>query len=188
MIRCYITNHESLESEDALLLTIARNLLNGVQWIQIREKSLTARALTALVRRALALPNPHGTKIVVNTRMDVALATGAAGLHLPAASIAPLRFRTIAPSEFLIGVSCHTADEVRIAETEGADYVVFGPVFAPLSKTSDLSPRGLDGLAEAAKAVQIPVLALGGVTLENSHACIAAGAAGVAGISMFQTC
>ena len=88
---------------------------------------------------------------------------------------------------FLVGVSCHSVDDVRNAEADGADYVVFGPVFPPLSKSADLEPRGLDELARAAAAVRIPVLALGGVTRENSAACVSAGAAGIAGISLFQT-
>ena len=110
----------------------------------------------------------------------------AAGVHLPAGSISPRQWREIAPREFLIGVSCHTLEEVRAAEAEGADYVLFGPVFLPASKTSSLAPRGLGGLEEAARAVQIPVLALGGVTRDNTRACIEAGAAGIAGISLFQ--
>jgi thiamine-phosphate pyrophosphorylase len=191
MIECYITDRASLASDDALLETIARHLAHRIQWIQIREKALSARALRNLIERALALPNPAGTKILVNSRMDVALAAGAAGLHLPAGSIPPDRYRAIAPPGFLVGVSCHTVEEVRAAETEGADYVLFGPVFAPLSKTSDLVPRGLDGLnglAQAVRSVRIPVLALGGVTRDNAVTCLEAGAAGIAGISMFQTC
>ena len=182
MIRYYITDLHSLSPGVQLLDVIARNLADGVDWIQIREKGLEARELLDLVRRAIAL----GGKIIVNGRMDVALAGGAAGLHLPAGSIAPRSWRAIAPAGFLIGVSCHTVDEVHIAENEGADYALFGPVFAPLSKTSDLTPRGLDGLAEAAHAVRIPVLAVGGITRENAPACAASGAAGVAGISLFQ--
>ncbi len=178
MIRCYITG------TPASIETIERNIADGVDWIQIRDKEMPARQLLDLVRRALT----KGTKILVNTRMDVALAAGAAGVHLPAGSPPPFRLRPLTPPGFLIGVSCHTLQEVRAAETEGADYVVFGPVFTPLSKGSDLPPRGLNGLAQAAHAVQIPVLALGGVTRDNTAACIAAGAAGIAGISLFQTC
>jgi thiamine-phosphate pyrophosphorylase len=155
-------------------------------WVQVRDKSIPSRELLEAVRRAMSMAS-HA-KVLVNSRMDVALATVAAGLHLPAGSIAPSRWRAIAPAGFLIGVSCHTVEEVRDAAGEGADYVFFGPVFAPLSKISDLEPRGLEGLAEAARAVKIPVLALGGITRENSAACVAAGAAGIAGISIFQNC
>ena len=83
-------------------------------------------------------------------------------------------------------MSCHSVEETRRAEEEGADFVVFSPVFAPLSKTSPLPPHGLDGLAQACRAVRIPVLALGGVTWSNAGSCVAAGAAGVAGITLFQ--
>ncbi|HUA82592.1 MAG TPA: thiamine phosphate synthase [Bryobacteraceae bacterium] len=159
-----------------------RGLGGGADWVQVRDKTLPARELLVTVKRAMA----SGAKVLVNTRMDVALAAGAAGLHLPAGSIAPSRWRTIAPPGFLVGVSCHTVVEVRAAETEGADYVFFGPVFAPLSKTSDLAPRGLEQLAEASRAVKIPVLALGGITRENAGECVAAGAAGMAGISVFE--
>jgi thiamine-phosphate pyrophosphorylase len=157
-----------------------------VKWIQIREKDLGARELLDLVRRAVALASPHGTGVIVNERMDVAIAAGAAGVHLPAGSIEVDRWRAIAPPGFLIGASCHTIDEVRGAESTGADYVLFGPVFAPLSKLSDLAPREIEGLKEAARAVRIPVLALGGITKENTQMCVDAGAAGVAGISLFQ--
>ena len=182
MIRCYITDSQTLVTE-SLLDSIARNLAAGIEWIQIREKDLSARALFQLVEAAGKLPNPHDAKIIVNTRADVAIAAGAAGVHLPSGS-PPARFWR--RPGFLAGVSCHSVEDVQQAEVEGAGYVVYGPVFAPLSKSSGLEPRGLDGLARAAAAVKIPVLALGGVTQENSAACVAAGAAGVAGISMFQ--
>jgi thiamine-phosphate pyrophosphorylase len=170
MIRCCITDRAAIA------------LRADADWIQIRAKNLSARDLLALVR--IVLPRP--VKVIVNTRMDVALAAGAAGLHLPAGSIAPRRYRAIVPENFLIGVSCHIVDEVRRAADEGADYVVYGPIFAPLSKPSDLPPRGLDGLSEAARAASIPVLALGGITRENAPSCIAAGASGIAGISFFE--
>lgn len=158
----------------------------GVDWIQIREKDLPARALFDLTQRALALANPAGVRIMVNTRADVAIAAGAAGLHLPGRSPQPKRWRSIAPRGFLIGVSCHDLESVRAAAAEGADYVLFGPVFAPLSKTSDLPPRGLLGLEQAAHAADIPVLALGGITAENARSCMDAGAHGIAAISLFQ--
>lgn len=187
MIDCYITDRRSLAGE-SLLEAIARNLAAGVRWIQIREKDLSARELFDLVRAALALPNPHGTRLLVNSRVDVALAAGAHGAHLPAGSPAPDRWSPVAFSspDFQIGVSCHSLDEVQAAEAEGASYAVFGPVFAPLSKSSPLPPRGLAGLRQAAASVAIPVLALGGVTKSNTADCIAAGASGVAGISLFQ--
>ncbi len=178
MIRCYITG------SPARLDVIARNLAAGVDWIQIREKDLSARALFKLVEAACKLPNPHGSKTLVNTRADVAMSAGAAGVHLPSGS-PPARFWR--RPGFLVGVSCHSVEDVCRAEAEGADYVVFGPVFSPLSKPAGLEPKGLDELARAAKAVRIPVLALGGVTRENTAACVAAGAAGIAGISLFES-
>ncbi|HEX5432503.1 MAG TPA: thiamine phosphate synthase, partial [Bryobacteraceae bacterium] len=120
---------------------------------------------------------------------DVALAAGAAGAHLPSNSPAPRLWRALlcglTPRGFLLGVSCHSVEEVRAAAEEGADYAVFGPVFAPISKASDLRPRGLEQLARAA-AAPVPVLALGGITRQNAGQCVAAGAAGIAGISLYQ--
>ena len=186
--RCYITGRRSLPAGVALVDNIARNLAAGIEWIQIREKDLSARDLFHLTRQALSLPNPHRSKLLVNTRVDVALAAGAAGAHLPAGSPAPRVWRAITPPGFLIGVSCHTLDEVRTAEDQGADYAVFGPVFPPRSKATGLEPRGIGGLAQAARAVNIPVLALGGITETNAEACVQAGAAGIAAISLYQSC
>ena len=186
MIRCYITDRRTLPSEAAFLAVIARNLAAGVDWIQIREKDFPARDLLSLVRNVKNLPNPAGTRILVNSRADVALAAGADGVHLPADSFASNILRKIVPVGFSIGVSCHTIDEIRLAEAEGADYVLFGPIFAPISKNSDLSPHGLERLAEAARAVSIPVIALGGITSDNADQCVSAGAKGIAGISLFQ--
>jgi thiamine-phosphate pyrophosphorylase len=160
----------------------ARAAGDGVEMIQIRAKELSARELSSLVAKVTRVA--QSSKVLVNTRTDVALACGAHGVHLPAGSMPPDTIRRIAPAGFLIGVSCHNLDELRAAEREGADFAVYGPVFPSLTKS--LAPIGLDALRRAVAAAQLPVYALGGVTRENAAACIAAGAAGIAGISLFH--
>ncbi len=181
MLRYYITDRRSAGGVEPLLRFIAIAMRDGVERIQIREKDLCTRELIDLTRRVLALSNPYGSRVLVNTRVDVALAVGAHGVHLPSGSVSPREFRNITPPGFLIGVSTHSIDSLRAAEDEGADFVVFGPVFAAKPR-----PVGLERLREAVRAVSLPVFALGGVNRGNAAECIAVGTAGVAGISMFQ--
>jgi thiamine-phosphate pyrophosphorylase len=183
MVRYYITDRHAAGGVEPLMMCISRALVQGVEWIQIREKDLPARALCDLTRCVVALSRPYPSKILVNSRMDIALAAGADGVHLPTNSPAPSQLRRIAPAGFLIGVSTHSVAELRAAENEGADFAVYGPVFPTASKGPAV---GFEGLREAAGAVRIPVLALGGITEDNAPRCVEAGAAGIAGISMFQ--
>ena len=184
MLRYYITDREAAGGVDAVLAAVAAADADGVDWIQIREKDLAGRELCALARRAMAAC--RRAKILVNDRADIALASGAHGVHLPAQSLAPRDLKAIVPEGFLVGVSCHSLAEVMAAEREGADFAVFGPVFDTPSKRQYLPPLGLGRLREAARAVRMPVLALGGVNEANAEECVAAGAGGVAAIRMFQ--
>ncbi|MFN0101045.1 MAG: thiamine phosphate synthase [Bryobacteraceae bacterium] len=172
MIRCAITDGRG----------VADSVVRRVDWIQVREKDMPARALTELVQRLSGL----GPKIIVNTRLDVALAAGAHGVHLPARSVAPSRLRALTGAGFLIGVSCHSILETEWAEAEGADYVYLGPIFPSPSKPGYGPALGVEALREACGRVRIPVLALGGVDESRAAECVAAGAAGFASISAFR--
>ena len=181
----YITDRTSCPGD--LLDCIERNASRGCAWIQIREKDLAPRDLLELARAALARVRPYATAILVNGRLDVALAAGAQGVHLPAGAPAPRDLRPALPSSFLVAVSTHTVAEVCRAEREGADLAVFGPVFPTPSKPGLGAIPGLGGLRQACAASSLPVAALGGITAQRVAACAAAGAAGVAGIRMFQS-
>jgi thiamine-phosphate pyrophosphorylase len=131
------------------------------------------------------------TRILVNDRVDVALAENADGVHLgessmPVAEVARFVKRTASPAEFLLGVSCHSIEGARSAAADGAVYIFFGPIFATPSKAQFGRPQGLERLAEVCRAVSIPVVAIGGITLDNVDACLTAGAAGIAAIRLFQ--
>jgi thiamine-phosphate pyrophosphorylase len=170
--------------------SIHRVIAAGTNWIQIREKGLETRALVELARFAVDATRGTSTRVLINDRLDIALAANAAGVHLgeksvPVEAVAKWR-RSAARLDFLIGVSCHSLESAQMAERSGADYVFFGPVFATPSKVAYGAPQGLERLREVCAAVEIPVLAIGGVTVGNARACIAAGAAGIAAIRLFQ--
>lgn len=188
---------------------VSKTLLNfireaaaaGVDWIQLREKHLSARDLTALAQEAVAIASATRgtTRIILNDRLDIAVAAGAAGVHLGGESVAvehvanwrrTAHGRTgpagIIAAEFLIGKSCHSAEEIRQAEIAGADYIFFGPVFTTPSKERYGPPQGLEKLAEACRRTRLPVLAIGGITAENARECLRAGTAGIAAIRLFQ--
>jgi thiamine-phosphate pyrophosphorylase len=162
----------------------------GANWIQIREKNMETPVLLELVRSAIDDTRETGANILVNDRLDVALASGAAGVHLgetslPVETVAEWR-RSSGRSEFLIGRSTHSVEMAQAAERSGADYIFFGPVFATPSKVAFGAPHGTERLRQVCSSVRIPVLAIGGITLENAPSCIAAGASGIAAIRLFQ--
>lgn len=179
-----ITDRKSLDGE--LLPFVANAIQAGVDWIQIREKDLCGRDLLELCREAARLPNPHQTRLIVNGRPDVAMASGFDGVHLPGSSVPVDEVRRLVGPDLMIGVSCHSLTDLETAERQGADYAFYSPIFVSASKPGYGPAVGVDHLQTACRAVKIPVLALGGVTLQNAEDCIQAGAAGIAGISLFQ--
>ena len=192
---CYVTDRKSLpgspEGQVGLLLEkIESAARGGVDWIQIREKDLSGRALAMLVSEALRRV-PKSCRLLVNDRLDVALAAGAGGVHLGEQSLPVEEVKRLVKErkiggEFLVGVSAHSLESVRSAEANGAHYVIFGPVFATPSKLGYGPPQGVERLAQACRSVTIPVMAIGGITVENAFECAAAGAAGIAAIRLFQ--
>jgi thiamine-phosphate pyrophosphorylase len=189
----YITDRKQFagtpaQKERKLIAKIRECALAGVNFIQLREKDLSVRELEQLAAAAMAaIPASSATRLLINSRIDVALACGAHGAHLPGQSLSASEARSIfvrgGNARPIIGVSAHCANEVALAQAHGADFVVFGPVFA---KNGLTNPAGLVELAAAAERSSMPVLALGGVTLQNAEQCLKAGAAGIAAIRMFQ--
>lgn len=158
-----------------------------VPLVQIREKMLSTRVLYELVVRAVIMTRDSSTRVLVNDRFDVARAAGADGVHLTTTSLPPTVVRDVCGAEFLIGASTHSLDEARAARAGGADFVVFGPVFETESKRAYGPPQGLEKLRQVTQELQgYPVLAIGGITLDNAGSCYAAGASGIAGIRLFD--
>jgi thiamine-phosphate pyrophosphorylase len=204
---CYVTDRRSLgianpaESLAALTQKIEQIAAAGVDWVQIREKDLTAADLASLTQQSLRIAKNLAAsrsipiRVLVNDRLDVAIAERAGGVHLSEKSLpvreakqliqsAPVK-QTLGKS-FLVGVSCHSLEAAEAAERDGADYIFFGPVLPTPSKAAFGPPQGLERLAQVCRSVSIPVLAIGGITPENATTCYDAGAAGIAAIRMFQ--
>jgi thiamine-phosphate pyrophosphorylase len=191
LILYYITDMRQLGGREPLLEKISEAARAGVDYIQLREREMTARELERLATDALRRVRESGsrTKLLINSRVDVALAVGADGVHLRSNDIAANEARAIwaksvGRTDCVIGVSCHSLADVLSAESHGADFVVFGPVFGKIGTSEP--PVGVEALREATSKSEMPVIALGGVTLENARECVEAGAAGVAAIRMFQ--
>jgi thiamine-phosphate diphosphorylase len=184
-VLCLVTDRHRLGDEDAVVRCVAAAARAGIDLIQVRERDLEGRSLTRLVHRCVDAVAGTRARVLVNDRVDVALAAGAHGVHLPGHGVPAPRVRTIVPYGFLIGRSVHHASEAaRVAEEGGLDYLIFGTVFATSSKAG-IAPAGVGGLAATARAVSLPVLAIGGVTLNRAPEIAQSGAAGAAAIAMF---
>jgi thiamine-phosphate pyrophosphorylase len=172
---------------DQILRLVRAAVDAEVPLLQIREKSLPARVLFELVARAAELTRGSQTRLLGNDRSDIARGAGADGVHLTTQSLPVEVVRKIFGAEFLIGVSTHSRDEARAASAAGADFVVFGPVFETESKRCYGPPQGLDKLAAITRELgEFPVVAIGGITLENTGECFRAGASGVAAIRLLN--
>ena len=200
----YITNRNAFEGDEPtrrgrLLEKIAEATRAGVDYIQLREKDLPTSELEKLAREAVNIVRSSSqprTALLINSRTDVALAAQADGVHLRSDDILPSEVRKIwscgagaparenSPQDPIIGVSCHSPQEVTQAARNKANFAVFAPVFEK-KDTPGSHATGLPALAEACRS-NIPVLALGGITLENVQSCLDAGAAGIAAIRLFQ--
>ncbi len=213
MLLCYITDRLQFPGNDSerrrrLLAKIDEAARCGVDWVQLRERDLTARELERLAREAVAVVREASsrTRLLINSRIDVAFAAGADGVHLRSDDIAASEARVIWTKAGrrtngggvfgppVIGVSCHATNEVRLAEAHGADFALFAPVFEKHGSAgagiealrAACRPQPAPGSVEGPGTSAMPVLALGGITLENAPACLQAGAAGIAAIRLFQ--
>lgn len=191
MTRCAITNRKIVSREEhaarQALLGLARRWANsGIDYLQLREKDLEAAEMVSLARRMLAELAGSRTKLLINGRLDVAIAAAAHGVHLTSreGELTPAQVRSIFP-EAIVSISCHTLEDVR--RSSEADFLLFGPVFEKSVTGEHIAKgSGLELLHQACLAArQVPVLALGGITAANTSACLEAGAAGIAGIRLF---
>lgn len=139
-----------------------------------------------LAAPVIARARGSAARVVINGRLDVALALGATGVHLGHDALPAETVRAIAPVDFLVGVSCHSLEEARAAESAGADYLLLGPVFETPSKLAYGPPLGLNCFSDIARQLKTPTLALGGITVDRVKPCLKAGAAGVAAIRLFE--
>jgi thiamine-phosphate pyrophosphorylase len=192
-IVCYVTDRKSIGINDtvgSVLAKIRAAAAAGADWVQIRERDFGARDLLSLARGAVEACG-RAARVIVNDRLDVAIASGAAGVHLgekslPAREVVRWCRSGNAHPEFLVGVSCHSRESAREAESAGASYIFFGPVFDTPAKRIFGQPQGIAKLTDVCRGVRLPVIAIGGVNEENAAECIRAGAAGIAAIRLFQ--
>lgn len=184
---CLVTDRRRIRlTDDGLAAMVERAARAGVELVQVRERDLDGGPLLRLVRLCLDAVHGTRTRVLVNERVDVALAAGAHGVHLRGESMPAARVRRMVPPGFLIGRSVHTVGEAEdVARAGGLDYLLFGTVLATASKPGR-APAGIDTLARVVSATALPVLAVGGVGPDTAGAVGSSGAAGFAAIGLFS--
>lgn len=183
---CYCVTNRRLLSPRAFRDRVRRLAAWGIDFIQIREKDLNDLELCRFVEKVLSLVADAPCRILVNGRADVALVTGAHGVHLPSNGLRPRDVRGWVPAGFLIGVSAHSLEQAGKAEAEGADYIVLGPVFETPAKLKYGPPLGIGAFRRICRKVRLPVFGIGGIDLDTVRLILDAGAAGIAAIRLFQ--
>lgn len=178
-----ITDRHQVPAGHTLPAVIEAALQGGVKAVQLREKDLSAVELLPLARELRSLTRQYGARLLINDKVDVALAVAADGVHLAGHSQPADVVRQNVGRKMLIGVSTHSLEEIQTASEQGADFVTFGPVYATPSKAIYGAPQGLHALTEACMKSALPIFALGGITPERAAAVRAAGAHGIALIS-----
>jgi thiamine-phosphate pyrophosphorylase len=201
LLLCYVTDRRALPGADSanslesLTQKIEEIATAGIDWIQLREKDLPAAELAKLTRRTLHTKPANVSRVIVNDRLDVALVEAAVGVHLGERSLPIAEAKRLVDSfkekgfvgqSFVLGASCHSLKSAQRAASDGADYLFFGPIFPTPSKAAFGAPQGLEKLAQVCDSVSIPVIAIGGITLNDAALCRRAGAAGIAAIRLFQ--
>lgn len=179
----YVVTDRSLTKGRPLEVVIEAALAGGAKAIQLREKDLSTRDLYQLAERLLPIVRERGASLLINDRVDLALALSIDGVHLSRTSLPPAEARALLGPARLIGVSCHSLEEAIEAERGRADFVVFGPLFPTPSKAAYGPPVGLTRLSEVRRQVRLPILGIGGIAVVNAASVMAAGADGVAIIS-----
>jgi thiamine-phosphate pyrophosphorylase len=182
-LKLYLCTDRGLSLGRPLVKTIEDAIAGGVSIVQLREKDISSKEFYGLALEALKVTRAHHVPLIINNRLDIALAVGAEGAHLGQSDLPCVEARRIAGEDFIIGVSAHNPAEAVIAERDGADYIGAGAVFPTGSKADVSAIIGIEGLKSIAASVKIPVIGIGGIGPKNAATVISAGVAGIAVIS-----
>ena len=182
-LQLYLVTDASLCAGRSLCDVVLAAVQGGVRCVQLREKTACTRDFLAQAQALVAVLRPHGVPLLINDRVDIALAAGAQGVHLGQSDMPVAAARALLPAGALIGWSVETLDDVARAATLPLDYLGVSPVFASTTKTDTAAPWGLAGLRAARAATSLPLVAIGGLQAENAAAVRAAGADGIAVVS-----